>query len=1454
MEMVRLMKKIIILLFMFITFNITCIDAVEIGKSMVEVGDGFIVALTADGNVYAWGSNYSGQLGDGTTTNRNLPVRVKGGESGETYLSGVKKISVGRMHAAALMDDGTVYHWGEMGNIAIGGGVSTPQKTPKKVPGGETGSTFLSNIKDISAGGAYTLGLTTEGVVYAWGNNELGQLGRGFKSYSENPRKVAAGEAGGTYLTGVVKIDAGSGHAVVMKSDKTPYIWGQNSYQQLANWDTTEKLTPIKVWNVPGIIDIQAGGGHTVMHREDVELFAKGVYSLGWNTYGQLGIGNNSDMKNWSYTYSGNVKQISAGELTTAILTEDGSVYTCGYNQWGTIGDGTFENRNNETRVKGGEAGGAYLTGVEQVSAGFNTMAALKSDGYIYTWGYNGYGELGNGLEPGSRSTTPVKVKAGEAAGTYLRLFNPNSAPTAPTITSPGAGAYSKNNQVTVNWNFNDPDSGDTQSKYRVQGSTNNFSSVQYDSGVITNAAKTRTTTALANGNWKIRVMTWDSKGVASPWSAQRSFMVDTVAPSFVSATPIGYTYKTGNDIWIKPNVTMKVKTKMSDNLTGLWQSYIAIENADVNRAYLNLDTGVFNEYAQSTLTDILGGVKINSEETEFTIKGLSDMPLSRVLIPSRDRANNDLQPWANTGYKLGVDGTSPNFVSATPTKYTYKRGNDYWIKPNDLFKVKMRGNDDGSSIKYANLRMAYTDDNRATYNFQSNTYNEFNTSVNTDIALPVITYNASGEKELEWTVKGLKDVAPGVVQYYFKDYVENDTSGYQNTVYRLGVDGTSPNFVSATPTTYTYKNGNDYWIKPNDLFKVKIRANDDGSGIWTSNIRLAYSDENRGWYSYRTTDNAENDTSIYTDITGIRSTYNANGEGEVEWTVKGLSDVPLGNIQYYFKDCVENDTNGYQNTAYRLGVDGTAPNDFTSTVTHNGTSGFTINVGAVSDSGSGLPSACYSYYNGASWGAYESSNNKFISGLTPNKSYQLNVRVKDNLGNIKTGVPVNIYTLAEVPSINVESNPGTDYTNINTSRIKITINGGSNPAGTEYRIERATNDTFNENLTIVREWNSSLSYEGEAPDKHTTYYYRVNARNGDQVETTYCDYKYIPGVPNITGTNGGLSWDTAGRGYVKLTWQAVKGATEYEVMIYDGADYRTFNVGTNLVFDTRLEKIYPTETVINSYSDNTRSVDIFKHDKTGLDLRDNPNKLYKTSTGTFYNNISNYAIRVIAKNEYTQSYLISNLYSVALPDRTDVDAPTINVTGNPTSFVNSDVTLNVTTTETESGLSTVLWQEGNKTAASFAGGTVGSALSGGNINVTSNKYITVYAVDNVGNERVSVVNVNKIDKVLPVIKTSSENVKIAPNAYIHEKIRVEDTNAISNIKVRLLHLGVDTGLVNINIASGAREVDTGKILISSTVNPNLVVGKTVVMRIEATDEGGNTSVKDLNIEISNSY
>jgi alpha-tubulin suppressor-like RCC1 family protein len=209
--------------------------------SAVAAGAAHSLALAIDGKVWAWGANDSGQLGDGTTTERHLPVLVHN-------LDHIIAIAAGDAHSLALRADGTVWSWGANDDGQLGNNTATSSTVPVSVLATISDTTKrASGIKAISAGGAHSLALRTTGTVLAWGRNDHGQVGDGSGSPSRPTavQVVWAGPGKAQYLAGVKAIAAGSRHSLALViPEGNVYGWGANATGELGDPTSGDKKAP----------------------------------------------------------------------------------------------------------------------------------------------------------------------------------------------------------------------------------------------------------------------------------------------------------------------------------------------------------------------------------------------------------------------------------------------------------------------------------------------------------------------------------------------------------------------------------------------------------------------------------------------------------------------------------------------------------------------------------------------------------------------------------------------------------------------------------------------------------------------------------------------------------------------------------------------------------------------------------------------------------------------------------------------------------------------------------------------------------------------------------------------------------------------------------------------------------------------------------------------------------
>ncbi|MFC1480379.1 hypothetical protein ACFL5Y_02900, partial [Candidatus Omnitrophota bacterium] len=380
------------------------------------------VALKTDGGIYAWGSNSYGQLGNNSITDSLIPVVVVGVD-GVGELTGISQIAAGGNHTVALTNGAEVYAWGYNGMGQLGDGTTDDSPTPVLVSG-------LTGVSQIAAGSTHTVARKDDGSVYTWGGNEYGQLGNGDSSMDSSVPVAVLGVDGVGELTGISQIAAGGYHTVALKSDETEvYTWGDNTYGQLGDPSVVAQLpstvahspTPVKVVGVggagllSGISQIAAGGYHTVALKSDETE----IYAWGYNEYGQLGDGttDNSSVPVIVTRASGlgsltGISQIAAGGNHTVALKTGGiGVYAWGDNSQSQLGADSSAITQSSTPLVVMKADGATdpLTGISQIAAGASNTAALKVGGSrVYTWGNNDSGQLGDNST--TQSAVPVEV------------------------------------------------------------------------------------------------------------------------------------------------------------------------------------------------------------------------------------------------------------------------------------------------------------------------------------------------------------------------------------------------------------------------------------------------------------------------------------------------------------------------------------------------------------------------------------------------------------------------------------------------------------------------------------------------------------------------------------------------------------------------------------------------------------------------------------------------------------------------------------------------------------------------------------------------------------------------------------------------------------------------------------------------------------------------------------
>ena len=340
-----------------------------------------------EGNLWSWGLNDNGQLGDDTTTTKCTPVTTLAG--GTNW----KQVACGNTHTAAIKTDGTLWTWGRNIAGALGDNTAINRSTPVTTFAGGT------NWKQVACGGSHTAAIKSDGTLWAWGGGgTYVPVGNNLQFSVYTPVTTFAG---GTNWKQVACRDS---HTAAIKTDGTLWTWGSNAFAQLGDNTIISRSTPVTTFaGGTNWKQVACGGSHTAAIKSDGTLWAWG----GGGTY--VPVGNNLQFSVYTpvTTFAGgtNWKQVACRDSHTAAIKTDGTLWTWGSNAFAQLGDNTIISRSTPVTTF---AGG---TNWKQVSCVGYATAAIKTDGTLWTWGQNSSGQLGDNTTIGR--CTPVTTFAG---------------------------------------------------------------------------------------------------------------------------------------------------------------------------------------------------------------------------------------------------------------------------------------------------------------------------------------------------------------------------------------------------------------------------------------------------------------------------------------------------------------------------------------------------------------------------------------------------------------------------------------------------------------------------------------------------------------------------------------------------------------------------------------------------------------------------------------------------------------------------------------------------------------------------------------------------------------------------------------------------------------------------------------------------------------------------------
>ena len=325
-------------------------------------------------------------------------------------------------HSLILKNDGTLWSCGynEYGQLGLGDKNNRTTFTQITTNG--------NNVKSIYCGGNHTFILKNDGTLWGCGYNDEGQLGLGDKTNRTTFTQIT------TNTDNIKEIYCGYSHTIILKNDGTLWGCGNNGYGQLGLGDGSSRYTFTRITtNADNIKSVCCGESHTIILKDDGTL-----WGCGNNKFGQLGLGNKTNRTTFTQitTNAGDIKSIHGGWEQTLILKNDGTLWGCGYNSFGSLGLGNSSHKNTFTRAT------INADDIKSVYRGVYHTLILKNDGTLWDCGSNGNGELGLGDTSGRSTFTQITTNADDAKTFYCSYYHTFMLKTDGSLWVCGANGY----------------------------------------------------------------------------------------------------------------------------------------------------------------------------------------------------------------------------------------------------------------------------------------------------------------------------------------------------------------------------------------------------------------------------------------------------------------------------------------------------------------------------------------------------------------------------------------------------------------------------------------------------------------------------------------------------------------------------------------------------------------------------------------------------------------------------------------------------------------------------------------------------------------------------------------------------------------------------------------------------------------------------------------------------
>jgi alpha-tubulin suppressor-like RCC1 family protein len=364
-------------------------------------------AVVAGGQVRCWGAGDDQQIGDGAGLDRSAGVTVRLAGNGAPLVNAVQ-VTVGRVHACARLVNKRVRCWGTNSSGQLGDGTTTTRPLAVLVRN-PTGSGPLENVTQVSLAHRHTCARLTNARVRCWGGNTFGQLGDGTTTNRLLPRLVVAGNGNGP-LEDVAQVVTGEQHTCARKVGQAR-CWGDNAEGQLGDGTTTDRLRAVKVIGVAGtpgaatltnVATLSTADEHTCARLTDGQARCWGSDHHGERADG-YGVNDENRptvvkiLVDGDYAVLTGITQVSAGGSHTCFRIGAGQVLCAGANTSGQLGIGDDTDDVWSPVVVHNPTGSGPLLGVAQVATGGTHTCARLTNAQVWCWGANLSGQVGDG-------------------------------------------------------------------------------------------------------------------------------------------------------------------------------------------------------------------------------------------------------------------------------------------------------------------------------------------------------------------------------------------------------------------------------------------------------------------------------------------------------------------------------------------------------------------------------------------------------------------------------------------------------------------------------------------------------------------------------------------------------------------------------------------------------------------------------------------------------------------------------------------------------------------------------------------------------------------------------------------------------------------------------------------------------------------------------------------------